>query len=332
MSAFEWRDGERWIIFDSDAIDRAPGDLPGRGFERYELLSTERALAGAPRALTDGAMAVELVPPGPVPEAAAALIERVDGRRLVALGGGRVIDSAKAVAAVRGGTVAAIPTTLSGAEMTAIHRLPEGAEAAALIRPALVYAEPDAMTSAPEPRLRASAMNALAHGAEALYTPLRNPVATMAGLRGAELIAAALDAERDRRDRAALAEGALLCGYAIDSAGLSLHHALSQTVVRICRTPHAETNAALLPHTLGAMRARAPEEIAELSAALGTDPERLGARIEQLGGGRRGLGELGARRDRVDEIVDTARGRLAPGWLPDPPGAGELRALLDAAW
>jgi len=33
----------------------------------------------------------------------------------------------------------------------------------------------------PEPALRASAMNALAHGAEALYGPRRNPVASLAG-------------------------------------------------------------------------------------------------------------------------------------------------------
>ena len=32
-------------------------------------------------------------------------------------------------------------------------------------------------------------MNALAHGMEALYTPLANPVAERAALRGAELIA-----------------------------------------------------------------------------------------------------------------------------------------------
>ncbi len=63
-----------------------------------------------------------------MPETAAALLERVGSSRLVALGGGRVIDTAKAIASVTGAEVAAIPTTLSGAEMTGIHRLPAGAE------------------------------------------------------------------------------------------------------------------------------------------------------------------------------------------------------------
>ena len=68
---------------------------------------------------------------GQVPAAAAALTgapapphmleEGVRVRPLV-LGGGRVIDVAKAVAAISGAKVVAIPTTLSGAPMTAIHR------------------------------------------------------------------------------------------------------------------------------------------------------------------------------------------------------------------
>ena len=49
-------------------------------------------------------------------------------RPLVALGGGRVVEVAKAVGSVSGTEVVAVPTTLSGAPMTAIHRLPEGAE------------------------------------------------------------------------------------------------------------------------------------------------------------------------------------------------------------
>ena len=76
-------------------------------------------------------------------EAAAALIDAVGDRDLVALGGGRVIDIAKAIAAVRGGRVAAMPTTLSGAEMTRSTGFPRAARrAAGLVRPALVIADP----------------------------------------------------------------------------------------------------------------------------------------------------------------------------------------------
>jgi len=96
----------------------------------------------------------------------------------------------------------------------------------------------------------------VAHGAESLYTPFSNPVATMAALRGAELIATALDQDREGREGAALALGAILCGYAIDSAQFSLQHVICQTLVRVCGLPHAETNATILPHAIEAMSAR----------------------------------------------------------------------------
>ena len=123
-----------------------------------------------------------------------------------------------------------------------------------MVRPSLVIADPEAMTGQQEGELRASAMNALAHGADTLYLPLSNPVSEMTALRGAELIAGALDQEREARDRAALALGSILCGYAIDSAGIGLHHLVCQTLVRVCGTPHAETNAAILPHAAGVPR------------------------------------------------------------------------------
>ena len=135
------------------------------------------------------------VEPGEVPYVAASIIDGVRNPTLVALGGGRVIDTAKAIAALRGGRVCAVPTTLSGAPMTRIHRFPAGREAYVRrrIRPVLVIADPLEITTLDDGRLRASAMNALAHGAEALYVPLANPVASLAALRGAELMAGALD-------------------------------------------------------------------------------------------------------------------------------------------
>ena len=54
-----------------------------------------------------------------------------------------------------------------------------------MVRPALVVADPVAMTSQAEAALRASSMNALAHGADSLYTPFANPVSEMTALRGA---------------------------------------------------------------------------------------------------------------------------------------------------
>lgn len=263
MSAdFVWRDAGRVVVFRSGGLGEAPQLLGEHGFDEFELLTTPRALVGAPE-LEAAARAVHAVAPGQVPELAAGLLERVARPQLVAFGGGRVIDTAKAVASVCGARVAAIPTTLSGAEMTAIHRLPAAAEerVEGMVRPQLAIADPEAMTGQEEGQLRASAMNALAHGADSLYTPFANPVSRLAALRGAELIGAALDQERSERDRAALAQGSVLCGYAIDSGAFALHHVICQTLVRVCGAPHAETNAAVLPRTMAFMVSRAPDDI-----------------------------------------------------------------------
>jgi alcohol dehydrogenase class IV len=269
-----------------------------------------------------------------VAEAAAAIVDEIGSDSVVAVGGGRVIDTAKAIAAVRGARVAAVPTTLSGAEMTGFHRLPAGreTEAKGLVRPALVVADPDEMTTLPDDRLRASAMNALAHGAEALYTPFANPVATLAGLRGVELIAVALDSEREERDRSGLALGALLCAYASDSALFALHHVVCQTLVRVLGTPHAETNATMLPLTMDAMRTRAPEAIEAFAAAIGTRRDTVERRIRELGGGERHLADLGADRDRIDDAVDAILARSELGMTPSPPDGDEIRGLIECAW
>ena len=255
-------------------------------------------------------------------------------RPLVALGGGRVVDVAKAIASVSGAEVVAIPTTLSGAPMTAIHRLPEGAEdrVRGMVRPSLVVADPEAMTGQPEGKMRASAMNALAHGADTLYSPNSNPVSEMTALRGAELIGRTLDEERAGRDRAGLALGAILCAYAIDSAGLGLHHVVCQTLVRICGTPHAETNAAILPHALAFVAERAPEPYGRLASSLGTDVNDLARRVGELGRPQQ-LGQLGGDEAKLNEALDAMLQRPELGRVPGPSiTRQDLERLVRAAW
>ncbi|HSS04046.1 MAG TPA: iron-containing alcohol dehydrogenase [Solirubrobacterales bacterium] len=330
---FVWRDAGRVVVFRSDGVAQAPQLLHEHGFDDFELLSTPRALLGAPE-LEAAAKAVHAVPAGQVPEAAAGLLEGVQAPQLVALGGGRAIDTAKAIAAVSGARVAAVPTTLSGAELTGIHRLPAGAESRvrAMVRPALAIADPAAMTSQAEGALRASAMNSLAHGADSLYTPFVNPVSQMTALRGAELIAASLDEDPAERNRAALAQGSLLCAYAIDSAMFGMHHVICQTLVRICGGSHAETNAAILPRAMAFMAPRAPDHLASLAEALGTDAAGIEARILELGGDPAGLGDAGADRSKLDRAIESMLLRPELAFTPEPPSREDLVQLIESAW
>jgi alcohol dehydrogenase class IV len=330
---FIWRDAGRDVVFRKGGVDASLSLLRENGFAPFELLSTPRALAG-PAEPAVGAEAVHEVPGGGVPEAAAALLDTVRSQRLVALGGGRVIDTAKAIASVTGARVAAIPTTMSGAEMTGIHRLPAGAESrvGSMVRPALVIADPGEMTSQPEAELRASSMNALAHGADSLYTPFANPVSQMTALQGAGAIAKALDQDPEARDRGSLALGSILCGYAIDSGMFAIHHVICQTLVRICGSPHAGTNAAILPRAMAYMAPRAPNHLTALAAVLGTDPDHIEPRILELGGNPPGLGAIGADRSKLDEAIEAILSRQELSFTPSPPNGDELGELIENAW
>ena len=308
-------------------MEEAPILLGAHGLDAYALLTTDRALSQA-GTLAEGAAAVVYVPQGRVDEVSAELLPRVGRRPLVALGGGRVVDTAKAIGGAIDAPVAAVPTTLSGAEMTRFHRMPAGAEDARLVRPSLVVADPDLMASQPQPGLAASAMNALAHAVEALYTPMANPVASMAALRAAELIVGALGAASVERE--ALALGALLAGYASGQTGYAFHHVVCQTTVRIAGTPHAETNAVVLPHSLRMARGRVPGAIARLDAAVAGSAEEV---VDRLVGaaGLATLRDLGARDEHIEPILDALAGRREIANTPKPPERDELRALVVAA-
>jgi alcohol dehydrogenase class IV len=331
---FTWRDGERVVRFGHGAAGEAAGLLESNGFGRFALLTTERAAAVVP-GLAGRAQSVVHGPAGKVDEISAGLLGSVPGEvSLVALGGGRVVDTAKALAGATGARCAAIPTTLSGAEMTPFHRLPSGVEGARMVRPALVIADPALMASAQLTRLAASAMNALAHAMEALYTPFRSPVTDLAALRAAALLTEGVTA--DPPGQSDLALGALLAGYASGSAGIAFHHALCQSVVRAAGTPHAETNAVVLPRSARLMAGRAPGPMSELARALGDgsgDPEAAAGDIARIAArsGHTRLATLGVTAEQLPAAAAAAAAHPGVALTPDPPDEAELLELLRAA-
>jgi alcohol dehydrogenase class IV len=325
---FTWQDGERTIRFGRGSVAGAVDALGGPG---YALLTTPRALAMAPQ-LADAAAAVHEIPAGQVDELACERLGAIAGDRLVALGGGRVIDVAKALAAASGGAARAmaVPTTLSGAEMTHGHRQAKGAPPATKgVRPAVVVNDPALSASQPEPELAASALNALGHAVEGPCTPRAHPVATLAALEAARLIVGAF-ARPEAPDRDALALGALLAGYTIDSTHYGLHHVLSQTLVRVGGAAHARANAVMLPHTIGALAWRFEAWHDRLAEAIGGDPADHAARLCALTGTTT-LGELGIGDDVLDACADAAAERPDLELTPPRADRAELRSLYAAA-
>jgi alcohol dehydrogenase class IV len=324
MTEFTWKDGDRTIRFGRGCVATA-GELIGSG---YVLLTTARARGLVP-ALEEQAGAIVEVPGGLVDEIAAELLPDVRSTRtvstsLVALGGGRVIDTAKALAAATGRAVAAIPTTLSAAEMTWLHRHVKGIEPPpAHVRARVVINDSDLCASQPLPDLAASAGNSLGHAVEAPLTIRTSPVPTLAAREAARLTADAYAGigEGDEPDRDALALAALLSGYAIDATWYGLHHVMSQTLVRIGGVGHGQANSGLLPHTMRALASRGHELVADVALA-----EQLAATA-----GATHLADLGVDDAVLDRCADAAAKR--PELANTPPAAdrAELREIYAAA-
>jgi len=342
IEGFTWHDAERTVRFGRGAIATA-AELFGEG---YALLTTERAAGDAPEVVS-AAASVHHVAPGRVDEQSAALLAEVpDGASLiVALGGGRVIDTAKAVAAARGGRprVGAVPTTLSAAEMTRSHRLPAGAPAGTRpVRPALVLNDPALCASQPDADLAASAANSLAHAAEGAVSVRASVVPRLAAGEAVRLTAIAygveaaaapgggvagagpLDGPSPEDGRDALALAALLSGATIDSAGYGLHHVVSQTLARLGGATHAGANAALLPHTAAALRRRAGDRMLPGVEEI--------ARLLARRAGTERLSDLGVDRDVLRRCAEAAADRGDLDNTPPRAGRDELLRLYEAAW
>ena len=96
---------------------------------------------------------------------------------------------------------------------------------------------------------------------------------------------------------------------------------LAQTLVRLAGIGHGPANAAMLPHTIGALAWRFPDRI----AAFG-DPAALARSIRSVG-----LAELGVDRAVLPECADAAAAR--PQLANTPPAADrtEILALYESA-
>jgi alcohol dehydrogenase class IV len=318
--AFRHVDSARTIVFGPAAL-AGSAELIGEG---YTLLSTPRAAASAPEVLERAATMIE-VPAGQVDLVAAQLRGTVTGSRLVALGGGRVIDVAKALAAADPPRdVVAIPTSLSAAEMTAVHRHAQGvAPSTPRVRPAVVINDPQLSASQPAEALAASTANAIGHAITALVSDRTTPLSrAVAGEGIRQLVSGWVDNEPDR---SALALGALLAGWAVDHSGLGLHHALAQTAVRTASLQHAQTNAALLPATIRAIRSRRPAELNRLDETLGIALEAVAEQLRQRA--RASLGVLVHDEELLRRAVGTAAQRAELTRIPPALDHGEIREI-----
>jgi maleylacetate reductase len=269
---------------------------------------------------------------------AAAGAEGADG--LVAVGGGSAIDLAKAVSAETGLPLVSVPTTYSGAEWTGFfgvrdpeRRMKGGGSGANLA--AAVY-EPRLTLELPREQSGGTALNALAHCAEALYVRGHNAEGDRKALEGARLIGASLprvlEEGHDLDARTSLLEGAQHAGAALASAGLGLGHAMAQALGGRYGIAHGAANALCLPPALRFNAPVAVAEIARFAEALGAqDPV---ARTEELAfdSGVTRLRDLGVPEHELDEVAVATAQRAGAKANPRPASPAEIAELLRSIW
>jgi len=262
----------------------------------------------------------------------------VDG--LLAVGGGSAIDTAKAVSARTELPVVSVPTTYSGAEWAPgfgirdeERRVKAGGGGARLA--GIVY-EPELTLGLPPGETGGTALNALAHSAEALYVEGRNEEADEHALEGARLISASLPlvlADGDYVEgRRRLLEGAMHAGAALAGAGLGLAHAMAQALGGRYGLPHGALNAISLPPALRFNQPVAGAEIERFGEAMAThDPV---GRVEELGrlGGFTLLRHLGVPENELDEVAAEAAERRGAKANPRSASAEEIAELYRTVW
>src|SRR5439155_22541502 len=162
-----------------------------------------------------------------------------------------------------------VPTTYSGAEWTTFYgvRDPERrmrGGGAGSQNEAIVY-DVDLTLGMPRDVTGGTALNALAHSAEALYVEGHNAEADEWALRGALLIGEWLPrvvgSPQDLDARTKLLEGAMHSGMALGGSMLALGHAIAQARGGRYGLPHGAMNALALPAALRFNAEVAPEPL-----------------------------------------------------------------------
>jgi alcohol dehydrogenase class IV len=334
------------VVFGAGVLRRLPDELAALGLGRALVLSTpgQRALAERVAALLgDRAVGVfaGAVMHVPVASARAACEEarRLGADSAVAIGGGSTTGLGKAIALETSLPVVAVPTTYAGSEMTTVYGLTDagikttGRDARVL--PRTVVYDPELSAALPFPITVVSLLNAVAHAAEGLYAPDRNPLVEAMAEEGIRIAADAMPRLlRDPGDSAARGDAlvaAWLCGTVMGSITAGLHHKLCHTLGGSFDLPHAEVHAVILPQAMAYNAPAAASAMARIARALGAASAAGG--LFDLGrahGAPTSLAAIGMRAADLDRAAMLAVQKPYPN--PRPLERAAVRDLLQRAF
>jgi alcohol dehydrogenase class IV len=359
------------VIFDFGAVRALKAELDHLGLRR-PLLVTDRGLVACgvfeqvTRALPEDTdyRSFEDIPENPTVEGverAFAVYEDEACDGVVAIGGGSVIDSAKAVALLAGhggslhdylgrpdrvgsavAPLIAIPTTAgTGSEASRGAGIHPDAETRStgisgpVLVPRVAICDPELTFTLPPHLTAATGMDALSHCIEGFLAKPINPVADAIALDGIRRVCTYLEPAvingDDRQARWHMLMAALEGGLV--SKGLGPAHALALTLSDR-GLHHGMLCTLCVPPVLRTFAGHIDDKLAQLAAAMNAAPgESAADRVEAMNrrfGLPGTLREIGYGQADLDEIADAAAQSFFNHHSPYHPSQAEYRRMLDA--
>jgi alcohol dehydrogenase class IV len=391
---FDYRPGV--LRFGADCVTDLGTELGARGVERALVVAgrtvgTTPAVIDPVRAGLGDRLAGVFAETTPEKRLATAF-DAVDAMRehdadaFVALGGGSSLDVAT-VASVLAATdqdpeavgetfestgtipipqgelppIAAVPTTLAGAELSQVAGLTASPESGLVtaetgggvshpkLMPSAVFHDPELVATTPREVLAASAMNGFDKALESTYARTATPVTDATATRALGVLADALPALGSDpvtpADVEPVLEGILLAQYGIsrpDGTTLSLVHAFGHALTRTYDVQQGAAHAVMAPHALAYVLENVDAGRDLLVDAFDvTDPEDDDAIVAAVAAVRDAL-DLPTRLRDVDgpdrsEFATVAEHVLADSFMQNAPEgldatAADIEAVLEAAY
>ncbi|WP_421218601.1 iron-containing alcohol dehydrogenase [Aeromonas jandaei] len=298
------------LLAGEQALEQLASELASLGARRPLLLTDKGVNATGLATLLANVLAEGELPVATIwdeipADSSTAVVERIAKRyaeldcdSLVALGGGSVIDTAKAVniLASMGGEhlldysgagcltrplkpLAVVPTTAgTGSEVTLVAVIKDEASGrkvpftSPFLLPQLAVLDPRLTQGLPLNITAATAMDAMTHAIEAFIGTAKNPVSDALALMAVEKIANALPLilkdPQNKQLRLQLAEGSTLAGMAFSNSMVGLVHALGHSLGARCHLPHGLCMNLFLPTVLDYNRPEVDGELARLLLPL----------------------------------------------------------------
>ncbi|HEV7266777.1 MAG TPA: maleylacetate reductase [Falsiroseomonas sp.] len=334
------------VVFGQGMLASLPAEVDRLGLKRVLVLATPQREAEA-RALAErlagraaGVFAGAVMhTPVEVSERAVALARELGADGTVAVGGGSTIGLGKAIALRTDLPQIAVPTTYAGSEMTTLLGETAGGEKRVQrtpkVLPEVVIYDVALTLGLPSELSAASGLNAIAHAVEALYAPDGNPVVSLMAEEAIGALARGLPrvvtAPNDVEARSDALYGAWLCGAALASVAMGLHHKLCHVLGGSFGLPHAQTHAVVLPHATAYNANGAPEAMRRIARALGADDAATGLHeLAKRIGSPLALRELGLKENDLERAAEIAARESYPN--PCPIERNAIRKLLGNAW